>query len=130
MKVFVYGTLMRGLFNDMHLRPFVDFGSIDGDMYIVEIAENQFMYPAGIPGSGTIRGEVYGIEPETVKYLDFIEGYDDDYPQESLFIRKLVKVNLDSGNETEAYVYFFNKPIDGLKLIEHGDFRKFIESKV
>jgi gamma-glutamylcyclotransferase (GGCT)/AIG2-like uncharacterized protein YtfP len=130
MKVFVYGTLMRGMFNSLNFSPPVSLGSTEGSMYVVKTDNNPFVYPAVIHGSGTIRGEVYDVEPITVQYLDFIEGYEEYLPAESLFIRELVKVKLDEGDEIEAYVYFYNMSVDNLKPIEHGDWRKYVEPKV
>jgi gamma-glutamylcyclotransferase (GGCT)/AIG2-like uncharacterized protein YtfP len=106
MYVFVYGTLRKG---DSR------FGVLDECPVIAEVAFlDQFEmlhlggFPGIVPGNGRVRGEVYEIDEDILAQLDGIEGYYEDDPKGSLYLRQTVFPFHDDGGsigETLTYVY-------------------------
>ena len=80
-------------------------------------------YPAAVQGSGTIKGEVYLIkEPEAVfGILDKYEG--------EAYKRQLENIVLPDGNNVQAWVYWYIKPVDGKILIGDKDYLAYREKK-
>lgn len=97
--VFVYGTLLSDFGNHQFLvHPTTEFlgrDTIEGKMYgfgapIVDIYTD-----------GTVHGELYRINPQTLQRLDNLEGYRPEYPKQSGYVRTIVKTH----KGVEAYVY-------------------------
>jgi len=82
-------------------------------------------YPGLIAGEQNVRGEVYRLaEPENdLETLDDVEDFDPIEPERSMYVRRSATVTLDSGEQLEAWVYFYNQPVAGLPVIEGGDWR-------
>lgn len=113
MKVFVYGTLRKGQGNHSLLSTaeYLRDESLPGfDMY------NVGWFPAVVRGTGVIIGEVYEIDEDTLEALHALEGYDEDYPEESLYIPELEFTEYDA-----LVLYIWNRDMEGLTLIESGD---------
>lgn len=92
--------------------------TVDANLQMVSINDS---YPALIPGNDNIMGEVYNVPKMGILYyLDQLEGYPNYYN------RGLVKVQLESGEITNAIVYLFkdvNSPYihTESEYIEHKD---------
>jgi gamma-glutamylcyclotransferase (GGCT)/AIG2-like uncharacterized protein YtfP len=109
MYAFVYGTLRKG---DSR------FGVLDGCECIIEEAYldgydmlNLGSFPGIIPGEGRIRGEIYQIDDVILSRLDSIEGYREDDPKHSLYIRTVVTPGDHLGVyglEEDCITYVFN----------------------
>jgi gamma-glutamylcyclotransferase (GGCT)/AIG2-like uncharacterized protein YtfP len=83
------------------------------------------IYPAAVPASeGDVHGEVYQMaDAATVlAALDDIEGYSEEDPDHSLYVRKTVPVLLESGRAEDVWVYFYNAPLGGAQRISSGDY--------
>ena len=108
-NVFVYGTLMRGEYNHTYY--------LNDDMCKGKAAVSGFeMYDIGsfpgiVPGEGTVPGELYKVDYETLQRLDYLEG------EGSLYIRRNVPVTMSTGERTFAWIYVYNDVIDGLEKI-------------
>jgi len=87
MKVFVYGTLLKGMSRSHSLSTsrFEGFGVIRGSLYDLG------SYPGIVDFDGSVYGEIYDIDSSTLVALDHIEGYDINYPESSLYSRKEVQ---------------------------------------
>jgi gamma-glutamylcyclotransferase (GGCT)/AIG2-like uncharacterized protein YtfP len=104
MKVFVYGTLMKGNSN---------YEGYLGDAAFIGkfIAEGFVLYDLGsYPGvihseSAKVKGEVYSIDSKTLKKLDMLEG------EGGLYIRKLITVVNDKDESQEVYIYVYNQDV-------------------
>lgn len=116
MKVFVYGSLMKGEFNHGILKN--ETTTFLGEDATKE--EYTFYDLGGFPGlvrGGTqsVVGEIYEISSFTRRNLDVLESH----PQ---FYRR-TKIELKSGEKVEAYIlnegYAINCPV-----IESGSWRK------
>lgn len=72
--VFVYGSLMRGLFNSKLLDGSKLLGKHETDPKFKMF--NLGMFP-GVTGGGDtpIKGEVYEVDSETLNSLDILEGH-------------------------------------------------------
>ena len=97
-KIFVYGTLMKGMVNHAFLKDskFVGKAEVSGfDMYLLG------NYPGVINGSGRVKGEIYEISDITLKDINELEG------EGYLYVK--TKVKTIEGDEVLLYVY--NKSI-------------------
>jgi gamma-glutamylcyclotransferase (GGCT)/AIG2-like uncharacterized protein YtfP len=130
--LFVYGTLMKGFHEDWQKKVgarLVGRGRINGMLY--DLGE----YPGAkcsAPDSGEyIKGELYELgDPElAAKVLDRYEEFLPDRPRSSLFVRMTAPVTLEGGRSENAWVYVYNRPVDGTKLVPSGDFRDVITSR-
>ena len=121
MKVFVYGTLLKGMSRSHSLSTsrFEGFGVIRGSLYDLG------SYPGIVDFDGSVYGEIYDIDSSTLVALDHIEGYDINYPESSLYSRKEVNVTLlNDGSRLRAYTYFYNaSSLDEYHHISSGDYR-------
>jgi len=100
--LFVYGTLMKGQSNHNYLSDsnYIGDGTLLGyDMY------NLGCYPGIIDGTGKVYGELYDVNDYKLKDIDYLEG------EGSLYIRKLVKVSLLSGEFIDAWCYIYNHTV-------------------
>lgn len=128
--VFVYGTLRKGdcRFNVLdgceclHEEAFVDgFEML-----------NLGGFPGIVPGNGRIVGEIYEVDEGVLARLDAIEGYREDDPKHSLYIRQEVDAFYDDGGSIpgptgcggtiSTYVFNIDRNQNrDYKVIESGD---------
>jgi len=124
--VFVYGTLLKGLQRERALSR----SQFIGQAWIQGLLYDLGSYPGLKEGGGKVFGELYSVDQATLNYLNRIEGYDSDAPENSLYIRKKITVSLAATDETlEAESYFYNRPILETKRITHGDYRAYLEEQ-
>jgi len=129
--LFVYGTLRRGAvrtdageraFAQLNAAAsFVERASMDGRLFEVD----------GCPGAcyqfavgSLVIGELYEVDDVAGLFaaLDAYEESDSHFAEPREYQRQRVPVALDSGSVVYAWVYLYNCPIDGLPLIESGDY--------
>lgn len=74
-KIFVYGSLRKGMYNyDTYLKDkctYVEDGYVKGELYSIRGVS----YPALIFGESFIKGEIYEVSKEVETALDVLEGY-------------------------------------------------------
>jgi gamma-glutamylcyclotransferase (GGCT)/AIG2-like uncharacterized protein YtfP len=120
-RVFVYGTLMRGCSRHHFLSDakFDGEGSTDGQL--ISLGE----YPALIDVAGTVRGELYAFTdlPVALDVLDDVEEFDPSNPEGSEFVRDARHVRRDDGTELLAWLYVYNRPRGSAPLVSGGDWR-------
>jgi len=122
LKIFVYGTLMRGLSR----HHFMSDGRFEGEATakgrLISLGE----YPALLDGSGTVRGEVYsfGDLPAALDVLDDVENFDPANPESSEYVREARRVALDDGEEVGAWLYVYNRLRESAPIIPSGDWRR------
>jgi gamma-glutamylcyclotransferase (GGCT)/AIG2-like uncharacterized protein YtfP len=127
--IFVYGTLRKDSKNQMYhiLAQYADFvgvGTFVGKLY--NIGE----YPGTVPSDNpddVVKGEVYALhDPKSVlKVLDGYEGCGQDDLPPTEFRREKVLISLENGEKISAWIYIYNRPTDGLKVISSGDYSYF-----
>ena len=105
-KVFVYGTLLKGhgAFGMVPVLKVQKDKLANFDIY------NIGSFPGITPGDGEVVGEVHTIDKEDIKRLDSYEGVP------SLYTRQEVTTN--SG--VNVYVYVFNRSLSNYERIEGG----------
>jgi gamma-glutamylcyclotransferase (GGCT)/AIG2-like uncharacterized protein YtfP len=126
--VFFYGTLMtgfdrRGRTGVENQLTFYGRGSIRAALFDLGI------YPAAVPtADGSVRGEVYRMSApaDVLAALDQVEGYSEDDPDHSLYVRQAVPAALDDGRTVTAWVYFYNAPLGGAQRISSGDYLEHV----
>lgn len=122
MKVFVYGTLLKGMEREAMLADSEFLGSATITANLFDLG----WYPGVTEGNSTVFGELYRIDQETLDYLDMIEGYNENGLKNSLFVRKTAEVHcLPDKRTTSAFCYFFNQPMTG-ECIADGDYREYL----
>lgn len=94
---------------------FVGTGTYQGRLYDLG------RYPGAVPSrrhADRIKGELYALNrpAHVLKHLDQYEG--------PVFRRKRVSINLENKKKTRAWIYLYNHPKDGLKIIHSGDYLK------
>jgi gamma-glutamylcyclotransferase (GGCT)/AIG2-like uncharacterized protein YtfP len=124
--MFVYGSLMRGL--DLHSymagATFVGVGRTKGTLVALG------RYPGFIDGAGDVVGEIYHLEDGAqLEALDDLEEYDPANPQQSEYIRTERDVQRDDGSTIRAWVYQYNRSIQGLPVVPTGDWRHFVSKR-
>ena len=109
--VFTYGTLLKGERNH-HLISDDDYlcdGSINGFKMF-----NLGTYPGIEYGEGEVLGELYMVDDETLKRLDYLEE------EGSLYLRKITKV-YTKDNEYEAFVYVYNHKVNNPNYLKNTE---------
>ena len=121
-KLFVYGTLKeygdRGIYFKNY-RTCVHSGRIDNSLLL-----DLGAFPGLIlnkPGY-TSFGEIHTYSEDKLLYdFDYIEGYDQNDPHKSMYIRKSIDVfNISQNNVEMAYVYVYNGTQQNRKIIKNG----------
>ncbi|MCQ8118348.1 gamma-glutamylcyclotransferase family protein [Methylomonas rosea] len=127
--LFVYGTLRRNRQNQRQ-HPFLDAcdfissASAFGELY--EISG----YPGAIAGgTALITGEIYLMQdPErTLSALDIYEECAAHFPQPHEYIRRELQVSLPGGQTVSAWIYLYNRSLDGLIRIDDGDYLNYLQ---
>lgn len=128
--VFVYGTLLSGMRNHTILRN-AEFkgGGVTADRFSLFA---HAAYPAiTLEKRNHIEGELYEVDEHIMKRLDYLEGYDPENIEPSLYERKLTSVVDRNGNEVQAWVYYQKDKVPrGMRLYETGNYRNIVSGKV
>jgi gamma-glutamylcyclotransferase (GGCT)/AIG2-like uncharacterized protein YtfP len=96
--LFVYGTLRRG-FSHPAARRLHERGEFLGTAVVRGDLRNHGAYPGLSKGEGRVRGDVFRVGPQLLRYLDAFEG--DEFRRERLPARK------DAGGRLAVWVYSF-----------------------
>ncbi|MDA2914974.1 gamma-glutamylcyclotransferase, partial [Acidobacteriia bacterium AH_259_A11_L15] len=91
-------------------------------------------FPGAIPSESAadgIEGELYELVDASrqLKELDEVEEFDSDRPGESLFVRRLTDVELETGERLKAWVYFLPRKPAKARLIPSGDYTEIRRSR-
>jgi len=123
--LFVYGTLRRSSGDGMHpllgMADFVGEAWWCGRLYLVD------GYPGAVPDeacSARVTGELYRLaDPaQTLAALDAYEECGPPYGADAEYVRTVTRVTLSDDTVRYAWIYRYNRPVDGLVRIESGDF--------
>jgi gamma-glutamylcyclotransferase (GGCT)/AIG2-like uncharacterized protein YtfP len=125
-ELFVYGTLRKGGANPMHdflarEADFVGAATCCGLLYRVDF------YPGLVLSAAPddrVNGEVYRLHrpPFALAELDRYEACGPGFAAPTEYLRQVHTVRLHDGRDVPAWVYVYNRPVDGLELIRCGDF--------
>lgn len=129
--LFVYGTLRNDPSHELfHLLPhdadFIGEGYVNGRLY--DLGD----YPGmvlSLNSSEQVKGELYNISQSKLdSALDILDQFEGCGRSASLpheYRRELVNVFITTGNSITAWAYVLNKPVEGLQLIDSGDYRSW-----
>lgn len=110
MKVFVYGTLREGEANAYLLKEAVKLGDtcLTSGYKLYDLGA----YPAAVASlaGAPLFGEVYRIDAEILRDLDWLEEYPVEYGR--------TEIETPYGR---AWIYLYNQSVTGLPVIEKGD---------
>lgn len=123
--LFVYGTLLSGAGHSMHRvlaghAELVGEGFFNGRLYRVG------HYPGAVPSSepdDRVFGEVYRLR-EAVDLLFKLDEYEGCGPTAVApqYVRTTARITLTNDTIVHAWIYVYNRPIDGLERICSGFF--------
>jgi|BEDMetMinimDraft_2_1075160.scaffolds.fasta_scaffold00135_3 Uncharacterized conserved protein len=125
--LFVYGLLRYGFNLHRYLKNSRFVGKAFAEGFVMYELEN---YPAILKGNGTVYGEVYEIYEDDLRIIDEVEGYrgeDDD-----LYSREAITVYFDYTKQYSmngVFVYIYNQKIGRYRIIESGDYAKFLNKR-
>lgn len=127
-RVFVYGTLRKHEENHDLLKKahrLYEQASVKGELF-----DTGFGYPALLHGDGSVYGEVYEVDDQTLIKLDRLEDFNEHDWENSLYDRIIMNVQTDV-EELQAYVYSMkNKKHSLFQKIESGDWKEYIHSSM
>ena len=109
-KIFVYGTLRKGVYNyERYLKGKDTYrynGYIKGSLKTIK----EKIYPAFLPeGSNLVIGEIHEVDETAAKTLDELECYFGKNNPDNEYNKELLDVyNQDGEKIDQAYVYVFN----------------------
>lgn len=133
--LFVYGTLMLRMKNDFATlleshASFEGTATTHGRLF-----HHPSAYPCAVCGlcrQERIFGELYELkEPEV--HLPQLDAYEDWNPSQqgtSLFVRVPTSVYRNHQPTRQAWMYYWNQPIDELIPIVSGDYRDFLAKTI
>ena len=107
MRIFVYGSLRTKQGNSHWMTNAQLLGNYTIENYQLYSLGH---YPGAVPGNGTVHGEVYRIDNATLAELDALRSRGGEYA------RQLIQTPYGS-----AWMYVYQRPVDGLTLIESGN---------
>ena len=121
-KLFVYGTLLRGLSRARMLRGsrFLGPALLSGRLFDLG------SYPGLLAGPGLVVGEIHLVDASTLRRLDRVEDFDARDPDGSLYRRETVSARHFSGQGETVETYLYNREPDAGVLIPHGDYRRYL----
>lgn len=115
--IYVYGTL-RPKNKDLTAKN-TETVEVPGYMYDLG------WYPGAIIRApdrteSSFIAEKIEVDDEKLKELDRYEGYYEDDPANSLYIRRPY---------LDGWIYEYNRPVDGAKIVESGDWLEYAAAK-
>jgi gamma-glutamylcyclotransferase (GGCT)/AIG2-like uncharacterized protein YtfP len=128
--VFVYGTLKKGYSNFNRI--------LKSRVYDIKVAKalgkiyNLGAFPCFVEKeSGIVYGELMFIKSllydDTIRELDYLEGYREENKYGNLYVRKLINVKDDKNIRHKAWIYVWNKEVPENLLIKNGIWRGYYE---
>lgn len=125
--LFTYGTLHPG-HAPSEIASTVEMLRPVGTGYVYGMLYDLGDYPGAVldPTSNMkISGTVFRLsEDENVlRQLDEYEGFDQDSPEQSLFLRTLRPVTLDSGEALPCWIYVYNRKTETARVLASGAYQ-------
>ncbi len=132
--LFVYGSLRSGFRNPAY-QYLTKYFHLLGEAVVKGKFYDKGEYPVAVPATDDsfINGELYeSNNPEefawAIDQLDDYEGLNVEAGENPLYKREVVTV-FQNGEATEAWIYWYNGSVAGMKEIASGDVLKYLQEK-
>ena len=130
--LFVYGTLRKGY--NSPVKEQVSSGLLwIGQAKVKALLYDMGTFPGAVKSSGMdeVLGDVYQVtDPAGVfKVLDHYEGYFENDPERSEYIRVKTKVQMSSGKSLNVWIYWCNLDLEGKPVIKNKDYLRYLKKK-
>lgn len=133
-KLFVYGSLRSGFHNPAY-EYLTRYFHLIGDAIVHGRLHDNGSYPVAVATDEEyfINGELYQLNDPSefdwaIEQLDDYEGLNVEEGETTVYKRALTDV-FHSGNESVAWVYWYNQSVVGMPTIESGDILKYLQEK-
>ena len=133
-KIFVYGSLRSGFRNPAY-EYLTRYFKYSGEALVKGKFFDAGSHPVALPTEEEhfILGELYSMNSEdefswAFEQLDDYEGLHVEYGETPLYRRNLVEV-FQNGETQIAWIYWYNKSIEGMPEIETGDVMRYLQQK-
>ena len=133
-KIFVYGSLRSGFRNPAY-EYLTRYFKYSGEALVKGKFFDAGSYPVAISTEEDhfILGELYTMNSEdefswAFEQLDDYEGLNVESGETALYKRNLVEV-FQNGETQIAWIYWYNKSIEGMAEIETGDVMRYLQQK-
>jgi gamma-glutamylcyclotransferase (GGCT)/AIG2-like uncharacterized protein YtfP len=128
--LFVYGTLRAAVSHPL-ANLLAENGRHLGEATCPGALYDVGRYPALVPAeeeADRVHGEAWLLDPTradmVLTTLDHYEGCPDGAEEPALYVRKVLPVTLAGGEVVEAWVWVYNRTVEGLRRIVSGDWLK------
>ena len=133
-QLFVYGSLRSGF----HLPAYnylSKYFTLVGEAVVKSTLYDKGTYPVAIPTTEDkfISGELYAINSPAefvyaIEQLDDYEGINVEAGETALYKRATATVHCN-GQQSNAWIYWFNGTVEGLPEIASGDVLQYMHDK-
>ena len=133
-QLFVYGSLRSGFRNPAY-QYLTQYFHLLGEAVVKGKFYDKGPHPVAISTTDEffINGELYVLNnPEefnwAIEQLDDYEGLNVESGETPLYKRELVTV-FQEGVPSQAWIYWYNESVEGMKEIATGDVLKYLQQK-
>ena len=133
-QLFVYGSLRSGFRNPIY-KYLTQYFHLLGEAVVKGQFYDDGTNPVAIPtvADHFITGELYVVNnPEefawAIEQLDDYEGINVEAGEPAMFTRELVEV-FQNGQQSIAWIYWYNQPVNNMIPIETGDVLRYLQEK-
>lgn len=134
-QLFVYGSLRSGFRNPAY-QYLTKYFHLLGEAVVKGKFFDKGPYPVAIPATeedAFITGELYVLNnPDefnwAMEQLDDYEGLNVEAGETPMYKRELVTV-FKEGVSSQAWIYWYNGSVEGMKEITIGDVLKYLQQK-
>ncbi len=130
--LFVYGTLLPEIAAPEVL-PIVKSLDLAGIGYVRGTLYDLGNYPGAVlneDAKSWIIGRVYRLpELSLIRFFDSFEDFNPSDKSVNLFIRQLTKVQMDSGDVKQCWIYTYNHRMSFCPVIESGDYLGYLRGQ-
>ena len=133
-KIFVYGSLRSGFRNQAY-EYLTRYFKYSGEALVKGKFFDAGSHPVALPTEDEhfILGELYSMHSEdefswAFEQLDDYEGLHVEAGETPLYRRNLVEI-FQNGETQTAWIYWYNKSIEGMPEIETGDVMRYLQQK-